>query len=412
MNSSSDPLNRKELEKLDQEELLLTARSLLAETQALSVRIAAVNEIATAINRSLSLDEILRVVGKQAKWLLDFGHLSVYLIKNNSGRFIKLAGATIQFDEAAMNISKSFQKALITGQSQLIKQADPNEFLGQYNSQIILPLESSKTIFGVIIFASIKPNAYNQEDLRIGYLLSLQLSSAIRNANSFEELNLLYSEIEKEKQKSEKLLLNILPAQIAEELKHTGRVKPVYYSSASVLFTDFENFSTIAELMEPEDLVKELDYCFSYFDRVIEKYNLEKLKTIGDSYMCCGGIPQTNHTHPLDVIMAALQIQKFMAFRKIKKSKQNLPYWDIRIGIHSGSLLSGVIGKKKFVYDVWGDTVNLASRMESSGVAGQINISQATFDLVKDSFEVEHRGKILAKNMGEVDMYLIKGIKS
>jgi adenylate cyclase len=412
MNSSSDPLNRKELEKLDQEELLLTARSLLAETQALSVRIAAVNEIATAINRSLSLDEILRVVGKQAKWLLDFGHLSVYLIKNNSGRFIKLAGATIQFDEAAMNISKSFQKALITGQSQLIKQSDPNEFLGQYNSQIILPLESSKTIFGVIIFASIKPNAYNQEDLRIGYLLSLQLSSAIRNANSFEELNLLYSEIEKEKQKSEKLLLNILPAQIAEELKHTGRVKPVYYSSASVLFTDFENFSTIAELMEPEDLVKELDYCFSYFDRVIEKYNLEKLKTIGDSYMCCGGIPQTNHTHPLDVIMAALQIQKFMAFRKIKKSKQNLPYWDIRIGIHSGSLLSGVIGKKKFVYDVWGDTVNLASRMESSGVAGQINISQATFDLVKDSFEVEHRGKILAKNMGEVDMYLIKGIKS
>ena len=412
MNSSSDPLNRKELEKLDQEELLLTARSLLAETQALSVRIAAVNEIATAINRSLSLDEILRVVGKQAKWLLDFGHLSVYLIKNNSGRFVKLAGAAIEFDEVSFSKSKSFQKALITGQSQLIKQAEPEEFLGQYNSQIILPLESSKTIFGVIIFASIKPNAYNQEDLRIGYLLSLQLSSAIRNANSFEELNLLYSEIEKEKQKSEKLLLNILPAQIAEELKQTGKVKPIYYPSASVLFTDFENFSKVAELMEPEDLVRELDYCFSYFDRVVEKYNLEKLKTIGDSYMCCGGIPQTNHTHPLDAIMAALQIQKFMAFRKIKKSKQNLPYWDIRIGIHSGSLLSGVIGKKKFVYDVWGDTVNLASRMESSGVAGQINISQATFDLVKDSFEVEHRGKISAKNMGEVDMYLIKGIKN
>jgi adenylate cyclase len=412
MNSSSEPLNRKELEKLDQGELLLTARNLLAETQALSVRIAAVNEIATAINRSLSLDEILRVVGKQAKWLLDFGHLSVYLIRNNSGRFVKLAGAAIEFDESAISRNKILQKALITGQSQLIKQSDPNEFLGQYNSQIILPLESSQIIFGVIIFAAIKPNAYNQEDLRIGYLLSLQLSSAIRNANSFEELNLLYSEIEKEKQKSEKLLLNILPAQIAEELKHTGRVKPVYYPSASVLFTDFENFSKVAEFMEPEDLVKELDYCFSYFDRVIEKYNLEKLKTIGDSYMCCGGIPQANHTHPLDVIMAALQIQKFMAFRKIKKSKQNLPYWDIRIGIHSGSLLSGVIGKKKFVYDVWGDTVNLASRMESSGVAGQINISQATFELVKDSFEVEHRGKILAKNMGEVDMYLIKGIKN
>lgn len=412
MNSSSNPLNRKELEKLDQEELLLTARSLLAETQALSVRIAAVNEIATAINRSLSLDEILRVVGKQAKWLLDFAHLSVYLIKNNSGRFIKLAGAPFEFDEAAIKANINLQKALITGQSQLIKQTDPHDFLGQYSSQIILPLESSKTIFGVIIFASMKPNAYNQEDLRIGYLLSLQLSSAIRNANSFEELNLLYSEIEKEKRRSDKLLLNILPIQIAEELKQTGRVKPVYYQSASVLFTDFEDFSKVAELMEPEELVKELDYCFSYFDRVIEKYNLEKLKTIGDSYMCCGGIPRANHTHPLDVIMAALEIQKFMKLRNIQKNKQNKPYWDIRIGIHSGSLLSGVIGKKKFAYDVWGDTVNLASRMESSGVSGQINISQATFELVKDSFEVEYRGKIFAKNMGYVDMYLVKGIKN
>jgi len=163
--------------------------------------------------------------------------------------------------------------------------------------------------------------------------------------------------------------------------------------------------------MNPEELVEELDYCFSFFDLIIERYDLEKLKTIGDSYMCCGGIPKANHTHALDAIMAALQIQKFMALRKAKHIRRNLPYWDIRIGIHSGALLSGVIGKKKFVYDVWGDTVNLASRMESSGVAGQINISQATFDLVKDSFEVEHRGKIVAKNMGEVDMYLVKGIK-
>jgi adenylate cyclase len=412
MNSSSAPLNRKELDKLDQEELLLTARSLLAEAQALSVRIAAVNEIATAINRSLSLDEILRVVGKQAKWLLDFGHLSVYLLKNNSGRFVKLVGTAIDFDESIISESKSLQKALITGQSQLIKQSDPSEFLGQYSSQIILPLESSQTIFGVIIFASIKPNIYNQEDLRIGYLLSLQLSSAIRNANSFEELNSLYSEIEKEKQKSERLLLNILPSPIAEELKSTGRVKPVYHQSASVLFTDFENFSQIAKLMNPEELVEELDYCFSYFDRVIERYNLEKLKTIGDSYMCCGGIPQHNHTHPIDAIMAALRIQKFMTARKKQKTSQNIPYWNIRIGIHSGPLLSGVIGKKKFVYDVWGDTVNIASRMESSGVAGKINISKATFELVKDSFEVEYRGKILAKNVGEIDMYLIKGIKA
>ena len=411
MTSSLDPLNPKSLDNLNREELLLTARSLLAEAQALSVRISAVNEVATAINHSLNLDEILRVVGKQAKWLLDFEHLSVYLIKDNHGQFIKLSGAPIEFDESAIATNSSLHKALTTGQSLLLKQASANEPLHQYSSQIILPLESSKKILGVIIFAATKPDVYSQEDLRIGYLLSLQLSSAIRNANSFEDLNILYSQIEQEKQKSEKLLLNILPVQIAAELKYTGKVQTVYYESASILFTDFENFSKVSKLMTPEDLVEELDYCFSCFDRIIETYNLEKLKTIGDSYMCAGGIPIANHSHPVDVILAAMQIQKFMELRKIEKATQNQPYWGTRIGIHSGSLLSGVIGKKKFAYDVWGDTVNLASRMESSGVEGEINISQATFELVKDSFEVEHRGQIFAKNIGEVDMYLIKGIK-
>ncbi|PZO42324.1 MAG: adenylate cyclase [Pseudanabaena frigida] len=410
MNYSPNPSNKKELDNLDRDELLVTAQRLLAETQAISVRISAVNEIATAINRSLNLDEILRVVGKQAKWLLDFEHLSVYLLKNDSGRFIKLAGNQVEFEESIIAENNCFHKAL-KGQSQLVKQAKSKDFLSQYASQIILPLESFQKILGVIFFGSSKPQAYNQEDLRIGYLLALQLSSAIRNANSFEDLNLLNSEIEKEKQKSERLLLNILPSQIAEEIKRDGRVKPVYHPAATILFTDFENFSMISKTMTPEDLVDELDYCFSSFDQIIEKYHLEKLKTIGDSYMCCGGIPTPSSTHAFDVVMAALQIQQFMELRRQQKMQQCIPYWNTRIGIHSGSLLSGVIGKNKFVYDVWGDTVNLASRMESSGVAGQINISRATFELVKDFFEVAYRGKILAKNMGQVDMYLIKGIK-
>jgi class 3 adenylate cyclase len=400
-----------QFEKLDRDDLLIAARSLLAEAQALSVRIAAVNEIATAINRSLNLDEILRVVSKQAKWLLDFEHLSVYLVNSDSKRFIKLIGTNVEFDESQISTTSSLHKALTTGQSQLVKKASSDEFLNQYSSQIILSLESYKDILGVIIFGSTKPQIYNQEDLRIGYLLALQLSSAIRNANSFENLNLLNSRIEIEKQKSDRLLLNILPAKIAEELKYTGRVKPVYHPSATILFTDFEGFSRTSGLMTPEDLVEELDYCFSTFDQIIEKYHLEKLKTIGDSYMCGSGIPIPTPTHAFDMILAALEIQIFMEMRKQQKIELNLPYWNTRIGINSGSLLSGVIGKKKFVYDVWGDTVNFASRMESSGVAGRINISQSTFELVKDSFDVEYRGKIVAKNMGEVDMYLIKGIK-
>lgn len=412
MNYPSNSLDSKELESLDRDTLILTTRRILAEAQALSVRISAVNEIATAINRSLNLDEILRVIGKQSKWLLDFEHLSVCLLKPEGKQFIQLSGRTkVIFDESLLLEDHPLNKTLVTGQSQLIRQAETEQFLSQFNSQIFLPLESSQQIFGVIIFATTQPLAYTQEDLRIAYLLALQLSSAIRNANSFQRLNDLYSELDKEKNKSEELLLNILPIQIAEELKVTGRVKPVYHEVASIMFTDFENFSTIAPSMDPEEMVSELDYCFSYFDRIIERYHLEKLKTIGDGYMCGGGIPKPSCTHAMDIVLAALQIQKFMELRKKHKQKQGKPYWGIRIGIHSGSLLSGVIGKKKFVYDVWGNTVNLAARMESSGVAGQINLSQATYDLVKDSFEAEHRGKIWAKNIGKVDMYLLKGVK-
>lgn len=275
----------------------------------------------------------------------------------------------------------------------------------------MIPLECDRQILGTINFASITPKTYNQEDLRIGYLLAVQLSAAIRNAERFEELNRLYLELEEEKRKSDELLLNILPTDIASELKQTGTVKPVFYESASVLFTDFKNFTQLSEQLTPQELVDELDYCFSCFDQFIEAHNLEKLKTIGDSYMCVGGIPVPNKTHAIDTVLAAINIRAFMQWRKQEKVFLNYPYWDIRIGIHSGPLLAGVIGHKKFAYDVWGDTVNTASRMESSGIPGSINISQNTFELVKDFFAVEYRGKVSAKNKGDIDMYLVTKIK-
>lgn len=163
--------------------------------------------------------------------------------------------------------------------------------------------------------------------------------------------------------------------------------------------------------MPPQELVDELDYCFSYFDQVIETYNLEKLKTIGDSYMCVGGIPTSNSTHAIDAVLAALQIQAFMRWRKLEKIQTNRPYWEIRIGIHTGPLVAGVIGQKKFAYDVWGDTVNTASRMESCSVPGQINISKSTFESIKYFFECEYRGKVTAKNKGNIDMYIVAGLK-
>jgi len=225
------------------------------------------------------------------------------------------------------------------------------------------------------------------------------------------ELRLAAKKLEAEKRRSEQLLLNILPLEVADELKHRGKVEPVNYESVSVLFTDFKGFTQLSEQLTPKELVDELDYCFSYFDEIIEKHNLEKLKTIGDSYMAAGGIPTLNTTHAIDTVLAALEIQAFMQQRQEQKMRNNSPYWEIRIGIHSGPLMAGVIGQKKFAYDVWGDTVNTASRMESSGVAGKINISQSTFELIKNYFECDYRGKLPAKNKGELDMYLVKGIK-
>lgn len=210
---------------------------------------------------------------------------------------------------------------------------------------------------------------------------------------------------------SDRLLLNILPGQIAEELKKHDSVRPKRFESASVLFTDFKGFTKIAEQLSAEELVGELDRCFSYFDAVVARHKLEKLKTIGDSFMCAGGIPEPNSTHAIDCVLAALEIQAFMAQMKSIKEQQALSYWELRLGIHSGPLVAGVIGEKKFAYDVWGDTVNTASRAESSGVIGRINITAATFLLVEQFFECEHRGLVSAKNKGQIDMYFVGRIR-
>lgn len=212
-------------------------------------------------------------------------------------------------------------------------------------------------------------------------------------------------------QKSESLLLNILPRDVADELKDKGHAAPVRIESVTVMFTDFAGFTKISESLSPEQVVDELDKCFSYFDQIMEKYNLEKLKTIGDSYMCAGGIPKPNHTHAIDCCLAAMEIQAFMNQMKDIKAMQGLPYWELRLGIHTGPLVAGVVGHKKFAYDVWGDTVNTASRMESSGTTGKINISRETQERVKFLFDCEHRGQVAAKNKGMIDMFYLNGLK-
>ena len=214
-----------------------------------------------------------------------------------------------------------------------------------------------------------------------------------------------------EKERSEKLLLNILPEETAEELKTKGSATPKHYDKVSVLFTDFKGFTKIAEKLTPQELVQELNQCFMEFDRIIDKHNLEKIKTIGDAYMCAGGIPVANDTNPADVVMAGLEIKGYMEKLKKEREARGEDYWELRIGIHTGQVIAGVVGRNKFAYDIWGDAVNTASRMESSGIPGKVNISGTTYELIKERFDCQHRGKIAAKNKGDIDMYIVEGIK-
>jgi adenylate cyclase len=216
------------------------------------------------------------------------------------------------------------------------------------------------------------------------------------------------NKIAKEKQRSEELLLNILPVDVAEELKNTGEAKVKSFEHVTVLFTDFKGFTQISEKLTPEQLVSEIDYCFRGFDNIIHKHGIEKIKTIGDSYMCAGGVPKANTTHPEDVVNAAIEIRDFvMQHKKDREARGEIPF-EVRIGVNTGPVVAGIVGVKKFAYDIWGDAVNLASRMESSGVPGKVNISGNTFELVKDKFKCEHRGKVMAKGKGDMDMYFVE----
>ncbi len=211
-------------------------------------------------------------------------------------------------------------------------------------------------------------------------------------------------EISDSKKRSEELLLNILPAETAKELKQKGSADAKYYDEVTVLFADIKNFSVIASETSPQILVNELHECFKAFDEIISKYSIEKIKTIGDAYLCASGIPVKNTGHAVQVVTAAVEMLETV--RKRNTAKGDL-HFEFRIGIHTGPIVAGVVGIKKFAYDIWGDTVNTAARIQQNSEAGKINISETTFELVKDKFKTEYRGEIEAKNKGKLKMYFV-----
>jgi adenylate cyclase len=240
-----------------------------------------------------------------------------------------------------------------------------------------------------------------------GGLLALLLAGGLFSRVRF--VRKAKNRIEEEKDRSENLLLNILPADIASELKEHGKAEARDFEMVSILFTDFKSFTQVSEKMSARDLVSNINHCFEAFDTIMGKYGVEKIKTIGDAYMAAGGLPVETKDSIKNTVLAALEMQRFIFKLREEKEAKGEHAFEMRVGIHTGPVVAGIVGVKKFQYDIWGDTVNTASRMESHGEVGEVNISQATYELIKDDsqFSFEHRGKISAKGKGEVDMYFV-----
>ncbi len=303
----------------------------------------------------------------------------------NNGAF-DFVTKPIDFTDLDVTLEKTVQEVMYLLQSLETKQKLQDETIERIKAQE----------------EALKQAEENAELIRQQNVL-LEAKVAARTIELAEKNDILNVEL----QRSEELLLNILPYETAQELKTKGKAEALFYPDITVMFTDFKGFTQIAEKLSPEQLVEEIDEIFTAFDLIMDKHGIEKIKTIGDAYMAASGLPALKDSHALDMVNAAVDIIKYMESQKQIRSAAGRPIFDIRVGIHTGPVVSGIVGHKKFAYDIWGDAVNLASRMESSGEAGQINISQATYERINSAYSCTFRGEIEAKNKGKVGMYFV-----
>ncbi len=266
---------------------------------------------------------------------------------------------------------------------------------------------------GVLCVHDFEPHAHELrfEQTEAMRRLARQVVAQLELRRNLIELSEARTALEAEKSRSDELLRNILPAGVADELKGGNRVEPRHYDSVTIMFTDFKGFTGLAETTEPRTLINDLNQYFSAFDEIVGRHDLEKLKTIGDAYMCAGGLPETNRTHPVDACLAALDILEFMARTNRQRERMRLAPWDLRIGIHTGPVMAGIVGKTKFTYDIWGDSVNIAAAMEAGAEAGRVTVSESTYHRVKELFETEPYGHIESKHKGHLDAYVLNRLK-
>lgn len=360
----------------------------------------------------LGLAETMALQGKPSKAIVLYKQSAVISKKLNYLSDLKIAYKGLALSNARIfDFEQAFQyETLYSGVKDSLYNAESDKKLSglQFDFEIqkkqgeINLLVKSKALQQL----ELKRQRNTQNSLIVGLLLVFIIAFILfRNYQIKSKTNKL---LDKQKAEIEILLSNMLPEIVAKELQNDGFATPRYYESVSVFFSDFKDFTQMADALSPQEVVLELNTCFMAFDDIIEKNGLEKIKTIGDSYMCAGGVPAIDETHPQKMLKASLEIKEFMNARNKTKIKQGQKPWELRMGVHTGPIVAGVVGKKKFAYDIWGSTVNIASRMESNGEAGKVNISAATYELVKEHFLCTYRGKIFAKNVGDIDMYFVE----
>ncbi|WP_199246588.1 adenylate/guanylate cyclase domain-containing protein [[Phormidium] sp. ETS-05] len=361
---------------------------------------AAVDTLAAAIDTCGDLAEILDVLRQQATSVVELAHLSLHLSCLGEERWEDLLGSPLA-EAPGQRLKGAVMTAMQSGTLQVVEEEG---FWG-----VVVPLTVSGRAVATMNFARYH-HAYQPYEVRLCSLVGRYLAGAIARVECLAQLDHLERSLHQEQQRFDNLLTSVLPADVAAELKQHGRVKPVFYESAALLLIDFHsNFAKTAAHLSPEELVYELEYCFAYFDKVIEKYNLEKLRSFSDTYVCLGGIPTPNRTHTIDAVLAALEMQIFMYLRKAYKTKNELSYWDVRICINAGPLLAGVIAQGKFAYDVWGEAANAAAHMQVWGVPGRINVSPTALKSLEEFFDFERR-TVRAGGARE-ELYLVQRIK-
>ncbi len=383
-------------------------------------------EIGKKITANLNIKEIIKNVYTYSKSSMNVDEMQVMFMKAGEPILIHIDHNNLETEELnAEGIKKNHLMAwVLKNKKEVMLQDAPSDYAQYVDKPVVsksnnkigsvmcVPMNMHNESIGAIAVSSTQTDVYNKYHLEFIRTLGSYLTVALDNASIHDQLNNTKQIIEEEKGKSEKLLLNILPEEIADELKLKGEAEARSFENASILFTDFRDFTNASEKMSAKELISELNVCFIAFDELCEKYQVEKIKTIGDSFMAAGGIPVASEESTKNTVLLALDMIAFIDKRIAeRKSEGKIPF-QMRVGINTGSVVAGIVGKKKFQYDIWGDAVNVASRMESHGEVGKVNISNQTYSAIKDDtdFVFEHRGKIAAKGKGEIDMYFVSKV--